>query len=117
MKVFISTPTFDVAGDIELDVNPDTDFLEISRRVSRIATVDGGVAINDGGYSDGDILFDYTWRTVSKAHNDSIARIVKLYPTVKLSTIDGVFLAAPSTFTPGVTESTLQLLSIRKLSS
>ena len=114
--ITISSTTFDLDGSVEIEVLPDSFDGETRRRVTRVATLDGGVAMNDRGYAEGDRDLSYTWKTVSKAHNDAIARIVRLYPRVHVSTPSGCYLAAPQVFTPGVEESTISLLVIDKVS-
>ena len=47
MKAVISALTFDPAGRVALDLLPESDSGELRRRVSRVATLDGGVAISD----------------------------------------------------------------------
>lgn len=114
--ITIHSTTFDLDGTVELDVLPDSPDGETRRRVTRVATLDGGVAMNDRGYAEGDRDLSYTWKTVSKAHNDAVARIVRLYPRVTVSTPSGCFLAAPQRFSPGVGESSITLLVIDKVS-
>ncbi|HEY7775976.1 MAG TPA: hypothetical protein VIC02_05480, partial [Kineobactrum sp.] len=79
--------------------------------------LDGGVAINDRGFSEGDRTLEFSWRTVSKAHSDAVARLVKSYARLHVATSDGLFLAGPESFTPGVKTSTVTLLVIKKLSA
>jgi hypothetical protein len=114
--ISISTTTFDLNGHIDIDPVIDSPDGETVRRVSRVPTLDGGVATNDRGYSEGDRTLEYFWRPVSRAHNDAIDRIVRLYPQVYVSTPSGVYLAAPQSFTPGVTECSISLLVIEKVS-
>ena len=114
--ITIHSTTFDLDGTVELPVLPDSLDGETRRRVTRVATLDGGVAVNDRGFSEGDRDLLYTWKTVSKAHNDAIDRIVRLYPRVTVSNRQGCYLAAPQTFSPGAEESSLTLLVIEKLS-
>ena len=45
----LSTPTYDLSGYVELQVLEDATFIETSRRVNRVKTLDGGAVINDGG--------------------------------------------------------------------
>lgn len=116
MIIALSTPTFDLAGHVVINPLPGTGDSEIRRRVSRVATLDGGAAINDRGFSDGDRDLVYTWKSVSREHNDQVARLVALYARVHVATPSGFFLAAPESFTPGSRESSIRLLVIRKLS-
>jgi len=115
MIISISTPTFDLSGHVIIQAKPDSTTGELRRRVSRVATLDGGVAVNDRGFSDGDRDLPITWYTVSQEHSDLVARLIRLYPLLTVAMRDGVYLAAPESFTPGVKESTLNMLITRKL--
>ena len=115
--ISITSTTFDLNGHVEIETLAGTADGETVRRVNRVATLDGGVAINDRGYSEGDRTLEYSWKPVSMAHNAAIERIVKLYPSVYVSTPSGVYLASPQRFTPGVTECSISLLVIDKVSA
>lgn len=116
MRATIASQTFDLSGYVELDITQDSDNGDIIRRVSRASTLDGGSSITDRGYSDSDRTINYTWRSVSQAHNESIARLVELYPLLNVSTDEGVFSAAPVRFQPGRDESRLSLYVKEKVS-
>jgi hypothetical protein len=115
MLVSITTPTFDLSGHVIIQTKPDVTTGEMRRRVNRVPTLDGGVAINDRGFSDGDRDILLTWYTVSQEHSDLVARLVRLYPLLNVSMRDGVYIAVPESFVPGVKESTLNLLVKSKL--
>lgn len=115
MLISISTPTFDLDGHVLIKTKPEATTGELRRRVSRVPTLDGGVAINDRGFSDGDRDIVVTWYTVSQEHNDLVARLVRLYPLLNVSMRDGFYVAVPESFSPGVKESTLTLLVKSKL--
>lgn len=117
MLNIVSSTVADPAGYVELDVRDDSTAGETRRRVSRIATLDGGVVVNDGGHSAGDRIIELTWASRSQAADDGIDRLVQTYTRVIVVTRAGVFLAAPEAFTPGAEESKLRLLVISKLSS
>jgi hypothetical protein len=115
MRAHLSTLTFDPAGAVQLDCTPDTTTGEVRRRMSRVATLDGGAAFNDGGYSEADRTIRLRWRAKSAAHEAAIARLVRLYNRLKLSTAQGVWLVAPENYTPGADSSDMTLLCVEKL--
>ena len=117
MLYTLSSPTADVAGFVELDVYPDTVSGDTGRRVSRIATLDGGVTVIDGGFTVGDSNLELTWPPKSKAYEDNIIRMVATYQELNVGTPSGVLLAVPETYKPGADKSSLRLLVIRKVSS
>lgn len=116
MMISITSTAFDVLGHIDIVPLGDTPADSFSRRVSRVATLDGGVAISDRGYSDGDRTLTYSYRPVSKDHDARAERLVRLHPTVNISTPDGLFLAVPQAFDRSARQNTFTLLVIRKLS-
>ena len=55
MQIGISSHTYDLEGAFLLDILPDqSNLADFGRRVERTATLDGGAAITDGGFSHGD---------------------------------------------------------------
>ena len=47
----LSTLTFDLEGAVMLSLMPDSGRGQTARRINRVATLDGGAAINDSGHS------------------------------------------------------------------
>ena len=115
MKVTLAASTFDILGAVEIDALPTTTDGTSSRRVTRVTTLDGGVAVTDRGYSEGDRVFTFNWKNVSQEQTDAIKRIFILYPRVTIALGTNVYLAAPSIFRPGFDESNAELLSIELL--
>ena len=117
MLNILSTPTFDTVGYVEVNVTADTTTGDTRRRISRIATLDGGAVINDGGYSDGDRILSLTWVADNADLEAAVKRMVELYPQIQISTRDGVYLAALESYTPGAKESSLRALVVSKMSA
>lgn len=113
MLVSLSTLTFDLDGHVYLSCAPDTTHGESRRRMNRIATLDGGAAFNDFGFSEADRVFDLRWSPTDNEVN--VARLLKLYLRLRLATPEGVWLVAPEVYTPGPSESQLRLLVVEKL--
>ena len=111
--ISISAPTYDPAGVVRIQDAPATDPLR--RRVNRQRTLDGGVVVNDGGYSHGDRDITVRWRPKSQAEYDAVARLLQMYPQLIVSTREGVFRCAPSTLESRSGEATLSLLVINKM--
>ena len=112
----VSTTTFDPDGFVEIDAVDYQSAGETRRRVSRVATLDGEAAFNDFGYSAADRVIELRWTPALRATEQAVARIVETYSRVQVATRDGVFLAAPESYTPGKDESRLRLLVVEKLS-
>lgn len=116
MQAHLSTLTFDPDGAVTIDLLPSTEANTLRRRVNRIATLDGGAVVNDFGYSEADRTITLRWRPSSAAHEASIARLLRLYSRLHVSTADGVFLVAPESYEPRAEESLMVLLSLEKVS-
>lgn len=89
----ISTITFDQRGCVELDLNLAAEgILNRGRRVIRNQTLDGGVAVEDLGFSVGDL----TWLVkakVTKAQVEVLRYLVQTYGEVRAVTFEGVYRA------------------------
>jgi len=112
----LSAKTFDPVGHVQINITPDTNQGEVRRRVNRVATLDGGVVVNDSGFSDGDRTIDLAWVPRDGITDAAVDRMVQLYDRATLATRVGVFDVALDSYIPGTDESTLRLLVISKLS-
>lgn len=117
MRCTLSTPTFDLDGFVELLLDSPAEPSETRRRVNRIATLDGGVVLNDFGFTDADRSLLLSWQPTSRQEHLDIEHLVQTYPQLQVSIASGVYLAAPEVYQQGDDESTLRLLVIRKLSA
>lgn len=110
----LSAPVFDLSGYVEIhtDDHPDRD---TTRRVNRVLTLDGGVAINDGGYSDGDLTFELEWKSEVEV-NAAVLRMLQIYPRAVLSTRSGVFEVVLETYRLNAGTSRLVCLPVARLS-
>jgi hypothetical protein len=117
MLCTISTPTWDLDGFVELELSNRVEPSDTRRRVTRIATLDGGAALNDFGFTDADRTLVLRWAPVSRQQHEDIERLVQTYPLLQVALTSGVYLAAPETYQPGAEESSLRLLVTSKLST
>lgn len=117
MRVTISATSFDLDGTVDIETVAANDAGEKRRRNNKVQTLDGGIAINDRGYSHGDRSMTLVWPTVSKAHNALCDRLVENYDTVEVSFYEGVFLATPLAFTAGPEEYRFLLSLQEKISA
>jgi len=100
MIVTINAPQFDIDGQVVAE-GVDPDGLDgFSRRVSRVATLDGGAAINDFGYSIADRTLTITWRPRTREQAENVRRMVQSYGRLIVSFRDGCYLGAPERLTP-----------------
>jgi len=87
-----------------------------SRRVTRTATLDGGVAVSDLGYSDGDRDINIKEPEASLDSVDFARYIVETYNRVTITTPDGAYEAAPDGYDVTDGALTLRLLITEKIS-
>lgn len=110
----LSAAVADPSGHVEIltQRHPDRD---MARRVNRTLTLDGGVAVSDGGYSDGDLFFELEWPS-DLATDAQVQRMLQLYSRATLSTRSGVFEVALETYRLGAGTSRLRCLALSRLS-
>ena len=102
----LSTEIFDMDGALYIDGTMLDNAIsqknkERARRVSRTSTLDGGVAVYDSGYADGDRTFNVR---VPKAPSEIIAfmeYMIETYAIIRVMCIEGAFRAVPNRFTMG----------------
>lgn len=117
MRYAIAAPEYDPLGHVEIETLPSTTEGETRRRVTRTPTLDGGCAIYDAGHAEADRTMDIAWTVTDRVQEERIARLVRLYPRLRVMCHAGSFLAAPEAYTPGREESRLRLLILSKLSA
>jgi hypothetical protein len=115
MLISLNTPSFDLSGSVELDVTIDAG--NQSRRVNRVATLDGGAVFNDFGFSEADRTIRLDWKSQGAEKEAIVARLVRLYQRLILSCHEGVFNVAPESYKSTSTGSTLTLLVAEKLTT
>lgn len=93
--IVITSLTSDVDGAIVIhEDSANTDFGEVTRRQTRVATLDGGAVLQDRGYSDTDLTFSIAAKEYSKTEFDRIRQFINDYPEVRLSCRIGTFIGA-----------------------
>lgn len=108
---------YDPAGHVLLSAMEDKSFQDLSRRVQRSKTLDGGAVVADGGFSNSDRVITIKWLNTDENTHEAIARLFQLYTRLVVSVRDGVFLTSPDQYNPGPDTCTLQLLALEKLTS
>lgn len=93
----LSSVTVDTAGSIVVtQTGMGTKYRDLSRRVTRTSTLDGGCAIYDNGFSDSDRDISVNIANASKTIVDFIERLIRLYSRIVMTTDDGAFSVAPT---------------------
>lgn len=114
MKVFVSAVDFDLSGYAAIDALPGSSFGEYIPRYSKTKTLDGGVAVYDGGWSAGDMKFTVRFKG-TRALDAVCKRLVEYHSRVNVSTRDGVFRAVPEYDEGSEREARLSLSIVERL--
>lgn len=115
MTAIITPIDFDPAGALTIRNDQDSDPGEWARRVSRVATMDGGVAVNDFGFSEGDRTVVIRWRC-TEAQEARAQAILQTHQLVRLTMRRGCFEAVPQRFRMDGLDAAFTLLITRRLS-
>lgn len=96
----ISTRIFDLNGarifrDDELDQQYVCTNRDLQRRMTRTATLDGGVSIYDTGYAVGDRDITVRVPNASKEIIDFLAYLVQTYNEITVTTDESAFIGVP----------------------
>lgn len=92
----ISTLVYDPNGFIILNESTESSLNVSSRRVSRVATLDGGATLTDSGFTDSDKTFNISVLDISKEDAEILRTIYELYPLVRVSTKTGAYVGVIS---------------------
>lgn len=113
--IHLSTPLFDPQGAIALDELPSSDLGSVSRRVNRVATLDGGSVSNDRGHTASDRTFRISWRIRSRDEYDAVQRLLQVHGRVRIATREGVFEGVPDELSKSDGEGDLTILIMEQL--
>jgi hypothetical protein len=92
--ISISTPTFDLNGSVVIHKSQASNLSNTTRRVSRTATLDGGVAMADMGFSDGDRTLQVVAAEADRDLESKLLYLQTNYPLLVLCCEKGCFLGA-----------------------
>lgn len=113
MMLALATLTVDPFGAQLLTLKPGTTSLgDTARRVSRVATLDGGATVLDGGYTVADRTISIDLLGQEKEVVDDLKYLCEMYEKLVVMTEDGAFLAAPERVSLGLNSARMTLLVI-----
>jgi hypothetical protein len=116
MRVAISSVTFDLDGHVALDALDSSDVDSMERRVNRVKTLDGGVAVSDGGFAHGDRTLTVLWRVQSAAQFAAVQYLVETYAQLHVSLRSGCYLCAVRRLARSADEGRLEIMILGKVS-
>lgn len=90
--IVIKPKVFFPAGNVLInELLADTDLGGVSRRITRRPTIDGGAYIDDFGFSEGDRTIRVGADSLSLADYDKVKTLIRLFGSLELITLEGVF--------------------------
>lgn len=113
----ISMFSYDTDGNRTFYLMPDgiKSMRQGTRRVTRTPTLDGAAVVYDAGYSVSDLTWKIPIMATSIYIGNWISMLVKGYNAIRLTTIEGVFLAVPSMWKEEDGVVTLEALVVQQL--
>lgn len=115
MLAQIASKLFDLDGYAALELLPDSTAETLSRRFSKVSTLDGGVAVNDRGFSHGDREFTLAYANQTAAIDATLSRLVRLHSRVYLSIGNEFFECAPVAHNANAGRPTITLSVIERI--
>ena len=97
-QIGLAARTFDPEGAFMLPWRDGTETDSISRRVTRTATLDGGAAISNRGYSPADRTVTLSLEGQPLAVVERVRRLLRLHGNITVSLRDGAYLGVPDQF-------------------
>jgi hypothetical protein len=111
MMIALATLTIDPRGAQLLNLSPGyANMGDTARRISRVATLDGGASILDGGYTVADRTISINLADQSRETIDDLKYLCQVYSMLLVLSEDGAFLAAPERITINGATATMSLL-------
>lgn len=95
----LSALTFDTAGAVSWQRDHRSRLTDLTRRVQRTATLDGGAAVVDRGYTDADRTLVLVAESPDEALVAAVERLVRTYDRLLATTREGAYEVAPQRLT------------------
>ena len=111
--ISICAPTFDINGQIISHAGAAI-LQTASRRAKRVATLDGGAVLVDGGFSTGDLTYQCRLPDTDGVHHLALTSLIANHSTAILATSRGSYsvLLSALTFDKGTTVITAEVLEV-----
>lgn len=113
--IHIAAKTFDLSGALTIRPRVANSQGAMTRRVTRSATLDGGAAVSDRGFTHSDRTMTVEWQPVSAAEDAIARRLHQYHSRVLVSTEEGCFEAVPETLDLAASGNSFTLLIVDKL--
>lgn len=109
--ISLCAPVSDTNGQV-VSATGGAEAKNISRRAQRVATLDGGAVLVDGGYSPSDLTYTLRLPDADGRQHTALRSLLSSHQTAVLSCADGCYLVLLSAIshTQGVTRGTAEVL-------
>lgn len=115
--ISISPRLYDLQGGILVNRVSGTNVDTVSRRVSRVGTLDGNANFFDNGFSDADRDFSIVLHAPTLAEVERAKEIIRNFSEVTVATEEGCFLATITRGSPSQSNYQMTLFIKEKLSA
>lgn len=107
-QIGLAARTFDPEGALQVPWQDGTESESIVRRVNRVRTLDGGVAVSNRGYAAGDRTVTLSLAGLPLATIERARRLLRLHSQLTVSLRDGCYTGTASEYSE--TRQTLTVL-------
>lgn len=94
----LAARSFDPEGALLLPEHGDNDTGSLTRRVTRVRTLDGGVAITNRGYAAADRTLSISLVGLPEAMAERARRLLRLHGSLTITLADGAFTCTASEY-------------------
>jgi len=113
--IILSAPVSDIDGVLQFKFDTSkTEIYSLERRVARRATLDGSSVFEDYGFSHTDRTFVIGAR-LNGTQLDALTYLLETYPSIVVSIVDGLYLAALQDTKVKGSDATIRILIKEKL--
>lgn len=94
-QIGLAARVFDPEGALLLPWRDGTDTGSLRRRMTRTATLDGGVSVVNRGFTDADRTLSIAMEGAEPALVDKVKRMLRLHGSITVMLNDGAYTGAP----------------------
>jgi hypothetical protein len=113
--IFLNPVAYSVVGDLRIEVSPASDIDGVSRRISRVRTLDGAAVISDFGFAEADRDLQFVSESMTQVEIDLVASWFRTYSSLVLATASGIYLVAPDTMSVSAGQVSLRFMVSQRL--
>jgi hypothetical protein len=115
--IFLNPVNYSVIGDLRIEVSPASDIDGVSRRISRVRTLDGDAVISDFGFAEADRDLQFVSESMTQEEIDLVASWFRTHSTLVLCARTGAYLVSPDTMSVSAGQVSLRFMVSQRLDS